>query len=60
MNKSELLERIILIGEWMLRNQVKNPFDANCGRGINVYDVTHALSIAIKLTWKVNHVEEVI
>ena len=38
MNKSEIWERVILIGDWMLRNQVKNPFDANCGRGINVYD----------------------
>lgn len=38
MNKSELLNRAILIGEWMLRNQIKNPLDANCGRGVNVYD----------------------
>lgn len=33
-----LYDRALMIGDWMLRNQVKNPFDANCGRGIDLYD----------------------
>jgi len=38
MDKAEILKRALAIGEWMLENQVRNPFDANCGRGIGVYD----------------------
>ena len=36
--QAKLFERAMMIGEWMLRNQVKNPFDANCGRSIDAYD----------------------
>ena len=38
MDKQLLLDRAKLIGDWMVKNQVVNPFDANHGRGINVYD----------------------
>lgn len=34
-----LLSRAQLCGEWMVRNQVKDRFDANNGRGIRSYDM---------------------
>lgn len=36
---SLLLDRAKLCGEWMVRNQVKDRFDANNGRGIRSYDM---------------------
>lgn len=38
-NRQMLLERAELCGEWMLRNQVTSRFDANRGRGIDLYDL---------------------
>lgn len=33
-----LLERAVACGEWMVRNQIQDRFDANRGRGIRSYD----------------------
>lgn len=38
MEKKMLLKRAVLIGDWLVKNQEKNPFDANFGRSINIYD----------------------
>jgi hypothetical protein len=38
MNNQAIEDGYLLLGDWMLKNQVKSPFDANCGRSISMYD----------------------
>ena len=61
---SMLLERAVSCGDWMVRNQITDRFDANCGRCIRSYDMdtketartgnwmTGAMAMSLLALWK--------
>jgi hypothetical protein len=51
MESKSVFEHARLIGDWMVKNQVINPFDANHGRGIGIYNArTGYLNLSVNWT----------